>query len=246
MLLQARNPGDPMRGQEVRCFARALDCPAENIQPVDLINHHHAASHLTRTQLDSVDVVLLGGSGDYSVAEGGVWLPAALEAMRDLVALAKPTFASCWGFQAMSQALGGHVVHDPARAELGTLPISLTPAGRADPVFGGLGDSSQRKSDSFLAAMGHEDIVDQLPAGAMLLASTPRVTHQAFVLPGKPIYGTQFHPELDCPSLIERLETYPHYVNQIAGISFDRFVHDCRPTPAANTILRRFIEHVFG
>ena len=79
MLLQIRNPDDPMRRQEIGCFQRALDCGADRIEVFDLL-----AGVPTKRQLDQVDVVLIGGSGDYSVAEGGPWLDLALETMREL------------------------------------------------------------------------------------------------------------------------------------------------------------------
>ena len=151
LLLQVRNCDDPMREQEVDCFARALECRREQIRVYDLLS-----GVPTVEQLDQVDLVLLGGSGDYSVAEGGEWLPAALAAMRELYELSKPTFASCWGFQAMAKALGGEVITDKSRAELGTVEVRLTAAGRKDPLFAPLGDR-------FLAPMGHQDCVVRLP-----------------------------------------------------------------------------------
>ena len=119
LLLQARNFDDPMRLQEVGCFSRALRCDPEQIELFDLLTGAPDDSRLGR-----VDVVLLGGSGDYSVAQGGSWLGPALGAMRHLVEIAKPTFASCWGSQAMARALGGEVVTDMDRAELGTIEVA--------------------------------------------------------------------------------------------------------------------------
>ena len=71
--------------------------------------------------------------------------------------MAKPAFASCWGFQALARALGGEVVTDLVRAEVGTFEIQLTAAGRSDPLFGPLGER-------FLAQLGHQDVVTRLPA----------------------------------------------------------------------------------
>jgi len=232
LLLQVRNAEDPMRGQEVRCFARALGCEAGRIAAVDLLR-----GGPSRAQVDSADVVLLGGSGEYSVAAGGPWLGPALEAMADLHAWSKPTFASCWGFQAMARAMGGRVVTDLSRAELGTLPVRLTEAGRSDPVFGTLGCR-------FSAQMGHQDIVDALPADAELLASTDRVAHQAFRFVGRPIYCTQFHPELDRRAMLERVRTYPQYVRRIAGLTMERFERSLHDTPDTRHLLRRFVEAV--
>jgi len=234
LLLQVRDEHDPIRVQEVGCFARALRCMPERLRVFSLLRGRPGREHLA-----GVDMVLLGGSGDYSVVEGGPWLPGALDTMRDLYALSKPTFASCWGFQAMARALGGEVVTDRRRAELGTLTLRLTPAGLQDPLFSPLGTT-------FQAQMGHQDIVDRLPADAVLLASTDRVENQAFRIHGKPIYCTQFHPELDRASMLERVQAYPQYVERIASVPYERFIQTCAETPTANALLTRFVQHVFA
>jgi GMP synthase (glutamine-hydrolysing) len=230
LLLQVRDAEDPMRDQEVRCFARTLQCALEQIEVFDLLS-----GAPTPAQLQPWDAVLLGGSGNYSVAEGGPWLPAALEAMRELYDLAKPTFASCWGFQAMAKALGGEVVTDASRAELGSVVVTLTEPGRNDDVF--------RNADRrFLAQMGHQDVVTRLPEDAVLLASSETVTNQAFRLRNKPIYATQFHPELNRQAFIERVEAYPQYVERIAGMTVEQFERDqCQATPIAEQLLRDFV-----
>ena len=230
LLLQVRNPDDPMRGQEVQCFARALNCDAGQIAVYDLLS-----GVPTVEQLDQVDVVLLGGSGDYSVAEGGDWLEVAMESMRELYELGKPTFASCWGFQAMARALGGEVITDTRHAELGTVEVQLTEAGRNDPLFGPLGDR-------FLAPMGHQDCVVRLPPQAERLACSEKVQNQAFRIPGKPIYATQFHPELNRAALIERVYAYPQYVESISGESVEVFAEQCQETDATNQLLSRFMD----
>lgn len=232
LLLQVRNADDPMLSQEVDCFARALNCPHDCIRVFDLLS-----GVPTVAQLDEVDVVLLGGSGDYSVAEGGPWLPPALAAMRELYELGKPTFASCWGFQAMAKALGGEVVTDKSRAELGSVEVRLTPAGRSDPLFSPLGEI-------FLAPMGHQDCVVQLPSEAVLLASSAKVENQAFRIPGKPIYCTQFHPELNRDALLERVHAYPRYVQDITGVSIEQFAEQCQETPATDQLLARFVQQL--
>jgi len=234
LLLQVRNPDDPMRLQEIGCFSRTLRCSVEQIRVVDLLSGVPTAK-----QLDDVDMVLLGGSGDYSVARGGEWLEVALEAMRELYEFAKPTFASCWGFQAMARAMGGEVVTDLSRAELGVVVAHLTDAGRRDPVFGPIGDE-------FEVAIGHQDLVVRLPHDAVRLASTNLVENEAYRFEGKPIYCTQFHPELDQKALLERVRAYPQYVERIAGVTMEEFCATCRDTPESAALLPRFVQHVFG
>jgi GMP synthase (glutamine-hydrolysing) len=242
LLLQTRNSGDPMTAQEVRCFARMLDCDIAKIEVFDLLSAAPSLELLQRP-----DMLLLGGSGQYSAAEipasepgrprprVPAWLERALDTMRKIHHLAKPTFASCWGFQAMARAMGGRCIHDLPNAEVGTVELTLTDAGRDDPLF-------RHLPVTFAAQAGHEDHVVALPPDAILLASSVRVPEQAFRFTGRPIYCTQFHPELDRAAMIERVIQYPEYVARIARVPFDEFVHAVRETPEANSLLRRFVE----
>lgn len=219
-----------MREHEIDRFERSFGLAPGQIHIVDLLTGVPAAK-----DIDAADVVLLGGSGDYSVARGGPWLPAALEAMVGLYAASKPTFASCWGFQAMARALGGEVVTDHARAEVGAIWMTLTEAGRNDAVFGPIGER-------FPAISGHEDIVTALPDDAVLLASSDRVENQAFCFPGKPIYCTQFHPELDRAALLSRLARYPAYLPLAGAATLAELAEITPETKAAASILPRFLD----
>ena len=95
--------------------------------------------------MDRHDAVFIGGSGDYSVTRESGWLDASLDLMRDLVRESKPTFASCWGFQAMAKAHDGKVETDLSRAEVGTHQLHLTEAGKKDSLF--QGQNQQRRSE---------------------------------------------------------------------------------------------------
>jgi GMP synthase (glutamine-hydrolysing) len=247
LLLQTRNSGDPMAAQEVRCFARMLDCDISAIEVFDLL-----AAAPTLDQLQRSDMLLLGGSGHYSAAEISAlseegrhrsrvqaWLERALDTMREIHRLAKPTFASCWGFQAMARAMGGRCINDLPNAEVGTIDLALTGAGRDDPLFGQL-------PNTFAAQAGHEDHVVALPSDAILLASSARVPEQAFRFAGRPIYCTQFHPELDRAAMLERVMAYPEYIARIARVPFDEFVHSVRETSEANSLLRQFVQMMFA
>lgn len=223
-----------MRHHEIECFARKLNCPEKNILVHDLIS-----GRPEKGLLSLVDAVLVGGSGDYSVAEGGDWLPEAMEHFQELYETGKPTFASCWGFQAFAKALGGKVVTDLNRAEVGTHQLKLTEAGRADPVFGPLGSP-------FYAQLGHQDIVDRLPDHAVLLCSSNLVANEAFGFSDKPIYATQFHPELELADLMRRMNAYPEYIVNITGLSMEQFIETCHETSETSQLLSRFVEQVFG
>ncbi len=234
LLLQVRNAGDPMRAQEIACFARVLGCDVERIATWDLL-----ASAPSRRDFDRYDMIMLGGSGHYSATTDEPWIEPVLDSLREIHRTSKPTFASCWGFQAMARALGGSVVKDLPRAELGTHWLQLTDAGKADPLFGPLGAI-------FGGQMGHEDRVDRLPADAVLLASTDLVENQAYRFDSKPIYCTQFHPELNREDLLGRVQTYPEYIHRISGLPPERFSELLEDTLETEALLKRFVELVFG
>ena len=234
LLLQVRNRRDVMREHEVESFARVLEVPAERIDVLDLLE-----GSLDGAALERVDLVLLGGSGDYSAAGEGDWLDRALESLRRLHASEKPVFASCWGFQAMARAMGGTVRHDPDRAEVGTRELLLTDEGKRDPIFAPLGSP-------FLAQMGHEDSVVELPPNTTRLATNERVENQAYRFDDAPIYCTQFHPELKGSDLILRLSNYPKYVERLAGLPPERFFETIEESPETELVLTRFVEQVLG
>jgi len=232
LLLQVRNADDPMQQHEQLAFARALEIDAERCEVLDLL-----ATRPSPAQLDANDVVLLGGSGDYSATGEGEWLDRSLDVLCELVDRRQPTFASCWGFQAMARALGGTVVRDPDTAEVGTHQLFLTEAGSDDPVFSSL-------QTEFLAQMGHEDCVSTLPEGATGLAFSHRNAHQAYRLEQAPVYCTQFHPELTREDLRLRVKAYPQYIERITGMTTDEFVATLDDTPEAAGLLKRFVETV--
>jgi len=98
-----------------------------------------------------------------------------------------PYLGICLGGQLLAAASGSPVV-SCRWEELGTLQVSLTNKGEADPLFHGI-------PSPFSTFQWHHDSFD-LPDRAVLLASSPACTHQAFRL-GSNAWGLQFHPEVD-------------------------------------------------
>ena len=83
---------------------------------------------------------------------------------------------------------------------MGAVPVTLTPEGRADPVFGVL-------PETFDAFVGHKEAIRVPPPGAVVLASSPACPVQAFRVRTN-LYATQFHPELDVPGIVTRIDVY--------------------------------------
>lgn len=103
------------------------------------------------------------------------------------VSTGKPLLGICLGGQLLADVLGARV--DSCRhGEKGTLPVTLTPPGVADPLFRGI-------DREFFTFQWHDDSFT-IPPGALCLASSPACHSQAFRF-GSNAYGTQFHPEVD-------------------------------------------------
>ena len=186
-----------MAEHEQRCFADALQIPAESITLHDLLSGAPA-----QEVVDRHDAVLVGGSGDYSVLGGHDFLPAFFDFLANVViGQSVPTFASCFGFQALVLAGGGDVVHDESRAEVGTYTLTVTEEGKQDPLFKAL-------TPTFRAQLGHKDHAARLPAGMTNLASSESAPFQALRIDGHPIVATQFHPELTRKANTERYLRY--------------------------------------
>jgi GMP synthase (glutamine-hydrolysing) len=85
--------------------------------------------------------------------------------------------------------LGCPIKTIPEHAELGTVEVEVTQAGRVCPVFGALGPR-------FRVHTGHSDHVTGVPAGVELLAQNDALRTQAFRVRGTRFFSTQFHPDM--------------------------------------------------
>lgn len=229
LLIQARNPGDPAREDEHRCFAARLSLPESAITPVDLLRQR-----LHRGLLEGADAVLVGGAGQYSVLDDLPEVRAFIDFLADISQDGPPVFASCFGFQALVLGLGGEVIEDAEHAEVGSYPLQPTEAARADAVFGHL-------PAPFIAQLGHKDRAARLPEGVEHLASSERAPFQALRVTGRPVYATQFHPELTWEDNRNRFLRYmAEYGSLFGAEAAQRQLDSHRPGPEANDLLPRF------
>ncbi len=98
-----------------------------------------------------------------------------------------PILGICYGAQLMSYMYGGRVESAGTR-EYGRQNLQFVDT--QNPLFRGFEAHSQ-------VWMSHGDSITQLPEGATCIASTETVRNAAYYIPGeKPIFGTQFHPEV--------------------------------------------------
>jgi GMP synthase (glutamine-hydrolysing) len=235
LLLQARDPGDPMAAHEHACFAKALGVPAAAIRCHDLL-----AGVPDEGALSLCDLLLVGGSGDYSVLNGHAWVRGFIDFLsRVVVGERFPTFASCFGFQGLVLAGGGAIVKDEPHGEVGTYDVFVTDAGAADPLLGAL-------APSFKAQLGHTDRADRLPAGVIHLAHSALSPYQAFRVAGTPVIATQFHPELDREANTLRYMRYlaNYRAKGISSDADDPVLRRLAESPQATALLPRWVDDV--
>lgn len=229
VLVQARSTVD-IEGQEQLCFLERCRIDRYQLTPRSVLR-----DPLDADLLDEFDAVMIGGAGEYSAVGDYEWMPGLLEFVRVCYDRRVPTFGSCWGHQLIARALGGRVVHDSELAEMGCHHVTLTASGRADRIF-------QDFPDRFLANMGHHDRVVELPPDAVELAFSDTQRYQAFRIADRPMYGTQFHSELDAARERERLYRYREHYPEIATDStFQDVLDNLAETTEADRLLHDFL-----
>lgn len=233
LLLQARRRADPVRREERSSFAWHCGLDVEQVIPFDLLEAVPRREHL-----EGMSGILVGGAGEFSCVDPDPPILRAIDFLVSLVDTQVPIFASCFGFQMLVRGLGGEVIRDEEAAQVGTCDLDLTPEGRHDPLF-------SRLPDPFSAQEGHKDRAHRVPGMAVVLATSPGCPYQAIRLRDRPVYATQFHPELDGDTNRTRFENYLRHYGHLLGEDTARTLREgFRPSPEASGLLRAFVEQI--
>jgi len=141
------------------------------------------------TGLADYDGVAMTGSA-LNVYDGGAHIERQVELARAVLESGVPFFGSCWGMQVAVTAAGGRVRRNPRGREFGYgRRIELNAAGREHPMFSG-------KPAVFEAITVHSDEIEQLPSGAIALASNEMGLQAVELRYGRgTFWGVQYHPE---------------------------------------------------
>ena len=235
LLLQAREADDPIRDEERRAFASKA-----RLDPDAFVCHDLLDRPPTLIEIRQHQALMIGGSGDYYVSNADLpRFDMLMDVLREVANVGHPTFASCFGFQLMVQALGGEIVHDPATIEVGTYTMSLTEDGKNDELLGTL-------PQSFAAQMGRKDRATRLPSGTLHLASSERCPFQAMRVPNKPVWATQFHPEMNRTENRARFIRYlDGYAPHMEGRADDEAILErFKESPDTERLISQFLEIV--
>lgn len=153
----------------------------------------HAGDPLPAELAGYAALVVLGGEQHAYPAPDGTpgapWFPGLEGLLRRAVRHQVPTLGICLGGQLLATAHGGTVARGTAGPEIGPGLVGRRDACDADPLCAALPFAPD-------VLQWHHDEITELPAGATLIAASPRYPHQAFRI-GSRAWGTQFHIECD-------------------------------------------------
>lgn len=158
-------------------------------------------------------LVVLGGAMGAADDADARWLPAVRALLATAVARELPTLGVCLGGQLLALATGGRVGPNPDGPEFGAQLIAKRAATATDPLFKALPITPD-------VIQWHYDAVLALPAGAVLLASSPTCDVQAFRI-GRLAWGLQFHIE----TTPQRVRDWAaHDADALADVDVDRLL----------------------
>jgi GMP synthase (glutamine-hydrolysing) len=235
-LLLSIRAEDAAADDEYRAMMRFAGLDTSGLQRIRLT--HRSLGPIDLTEWSGI---ILGG-GPYNVSDSPDSKSATqIRVESELLALITriadedfPFLGCCYGVGTLGVVVGATV--DRTYSEpVGAVTITLTPAGRDDPLFADL-------PDVFDAYGGHKEAATSLPAHAVNLASSPDCPVQAFRV-GSNTYATQFHPELDVDGICTRIDVYKDYgyfaPESAAALKRAAQQRNIEHPP---TVLRRFVE----
>ena len=196
---------------------------------------------LADIDLDKIGAIIVGGS-PFNVSTAGAEkseIQRTIEAdfnklFDDIMERDFPFLGCCSGSGLLGSYCGASISRKYGEP-VGGVDISLTDAGKQDPLLSGF-------PDSFRVLCGHKEACDSVPAGSVLLATNSTSPVQMFRLK-RNSYATQFHPEGDARGFIVRIHIYKDY-GYFPPESAQDLIEavENEHTPEAQLILKRFVD----
>lgn len=239
LLLKAGDAANSVRlsvGDYERWFLRTIGLSGQRF---DILPVHQGAP--LPKDAKGYDAVMMTGS-PLSVTRREPWMERAGAFMVEAGEQGIPVLGVCFGQQLLAEQYGGRVTRNPNGRETGTVEVTLSPAGRVDPLFTGL-------PERFAVQATHEDVVSRLPEGATVLAGNANTANQALAFRPN-VRGVQFHPEMSADAMRavilareETLEALAREQGVPPGESVPLLLSGITPTPLAHRVLMNFLEH---
>ncbi len=186
-----------IKGEHPAAFAQLMDAYGDAYDVVHLFNDDPIPDTSPYDML-----LVMGGPMDVWEEADNPWLVREKQAIRHWVKeLKRPYLGICLGHQLLADALGG-TCGFMDQPEAGLLPVTITAAGKVDPIF-------QQFEATLTCMQWHGVHVNVLPENTVCLAENDACATQA-IRYGAHAYGVQFHPELISGLLEDWLSDAPN------------------------------------
>jgi GMP synthase (glutamine-hydrolysing) len=159
----------------------------------------------TPAPLDSLDgfsgLVSLGAFAGVEEEDSVAWMPVERALIEKALEIEMPVLGLCFGSQLLASVAGAEVGKSGA-PEVGWYSVEMTEAAAADPLMSVLGPEPeviQYHYDTFNWPTSNPNVA---------ILGTANGMNQAFRV-GKNAWGTQFHIELNLPTMLGWIATYP-------------------------------------
>lgn len=181
-------------------------------------------------------VVVLGGNMSAYDEAHHPFLRQELQLIEEALARDIPVLGICLGAQLLARVHGARIYPGVQGPELAWHPVTLTDAGRAEPLLGAFTAES-------MAFQWHFDSFE-LPAGAVQLARSAAYEQQAFRV-GHKVWAFQFHLEADELLIRSWLRAYAGQAGwsaaQVAAMRATTDAHVAAYVAAAREFMRGFL-----
>jgi GMP synthase (glutamine-hydrolysing) len=174
-------------------------------------------------------IVITGSAA--MVSEKEDWSERTAAWLRGAIAQKVPVLGICYGHQLLAHALGGKVGPNPKGRQIGTVATRLLANAAHDPLLGQL-------PASFPAQTTHQEVVLEVPPGAVRLAASPGDDNFAIRFVDR-AWGLQFHPEFSAPVMSEYIQ-YRSSVLESEGLDPEQLQREVHDTPEARSVLTVF------
>ena len=159
--------------------------------------------------IEDYDHIIISGSEESIINERD-WIDQEMKLVRRIMDKNIPTLGICFGHQLIARALLGlKVVRKAKKPEIGWKQVTLH---IENPLFAGL-------ENEFFIYNSHFDEVCNLTDDFEILASSNLCQVQAYQIKNKPMWGVQFHPEIDMESgkkfIMDLSRMFPHLKEEL-------------------------------
>jgi GMP synthase (glutamine-hydrolysing) len=195
LIIQIR-PQKNISRHDFQCYKKIFASRAINLKRINLCYQNFDIDWA----ISNFNGIIISGSS-YSVKDKFPQKEKIYRFIRRVIKEEKPLLGVCFGFQLLVEAAGGKIIHDKKNQEFGSFTIYLTGVGRKDLLF-------HRLDKKNIFQEGHEWRAAKLSKEIAVLAKGNKTPYQAIKIKHIPVYGVQFHPEMNKKDVIERMKLY--------------------------------------